>query len=59
MLFDIYAATAQCFTSSVDCSGATDLMQNTTFQTCCQAVLDNTTVLRSYGSDGRCFGCIG
>ena len=34
-------------------------MQNTTFETCCQAVLDNNTVERSFRSNGRCFGCIG
>ena len=34
-------------------------MQNTTFETCCRAVLDNNTIERSFRSNGRCFGCIG
>ena len=52
-------ATAQpCFTSADDCfSGGTDPAL-TTYQSCCQPLLGDNTVRRSFVSNGRCFECI-
>ena len=53
-------ATAQnlCFTSGDDCfSGSTDSVLRT-YEACCQPLLDDNTVRRSFVSNGRCFECI-
>ena len=57
----LYYFSIACFISSFDCTGTSDFVQNTnvTFETCCEAVLDNDTIERSVRFNGRCFGCIG
>ena len=46
------------FTSADDCfSGGTDPAL-TTYEACCQPLLDDNTVRRSFVSNGRCFECI-
>ena len=53
-------ATAQnlCFPDGDDCfSGGTDPALRT-YEACCQPLLDDNTVRRSFVSNGRCFECI-